>query len=77
VTLEDFNQAIERMVAGLEKKNRVLNENERRGGGAPRDGPCHGRHGASRHRSGPQDLDHPRGIGALGYTMQRRPRTVS
>src|SRR5881409_3897918 len=29
------------------------------GGGAPRDGPCHGRHGASRHRSGPQDLDHP------------------
>src|SRR5881396_1594205 len=30
VTLEDFNQAIERMVAGLEKKNRVLNETERR-----------------------------------------------
>ncbi|HET7670313.1 MAG TPA: ATP-dependent zinc metalloprotease FtsH, partial [Burkholderiales bacterium] len=30
VTLEDFTQAVERLVAGLEKKNRVLNELERR-----------------------------------------------
>src|SRR3982751_5893328 len=30
VSLEDFTQAVERLVAGLEKRNRVLNENERR-----------------------------------------------
>src|SRR5712675_1503515 len=30
VTNADFNEAIERIVAGLEKKNRVLNETERR-----------------------------------------------
>src|SRR5215212_4408562 len=29
VTLEDFNQAIERIVAGLEKRNRLLNPKER------------------------------------------------
>ena len=30
VTLDDFTHAVERIVAGLEKKNRVLNELERR-----------------------------------------------
>src|SRR5205823_3523046 len=30
VSLDDFTQAIERLIAGLEKKNRVLNPNERR-----------------------------------------------
>ncbi|MBI1986693.1 MAG: ATP-dependent zinc metalloprotease FtsH, partial [Rhodospirillales bacterium] len=30
VTMEDFTHAIERIVAGLEKKNRLLNETERR-----------------------------------------------
>src|SRR5690242_13439488 len=30
VTMEDFTQAIERLVAGLEKKNRLLNARERR-----------------------------------------------
>ena len=29
VTLEDFTQAIERIVAGLEKRNRILNPHER------------------------------------------------
>jgi cell division protease FtsH len=29
VTVEDFTVAVERIVAGLEKKNRVLNEHER------------------------------------------------
>jgi cell division protease FtsH len=29
VTLDDFSRAVERIVAGLEKKNRVLNEHER------------------------------------------------
>ena len=30
VALQDFNEGIERIVAGLEKKNRLLNEKERR-----------------------------------------------
>ncbi len=58
VTLEDFNQAIERMVAGLEKKNRVLNETERRVVA----------HHEMGHAMVAMALP---GTGALGYTIQR------
>ncbi len=72
VTLEDFTVAVERIVAGLEKKNRVLNEHERDRRRLPRDGPRAGGDGAARHRPGAQDLSIiPRGVGALGYTLQR------
>lgn len=71
VTLEDFTQAVERIVAGLEKRNRVLNQQERRV--------------VAHHEMGhalvamvlpDSDLVHkvsiiPRGVGALGYTIQR------
>jgi cell division protease FtsH len=71
VTLDDFTQAVERIVAGLEKKNRVLNELERRV--------------VAHHEMGHAlvalsipgcDPVHkisiiPRGVGALGYTIQR------
>jgi cell division protease FtsH len=71
VTLDDFTQAVERIVAGLEKKNRVLNEKERRV--------------VAHHEMGHAlvalsipgcDPVHkisiiPRGVGALGYTIQR------
>jgi cell division protease FtsH len=71
VALEDFTQAIERIVAGLEKKNRLLNEKERKI--------------VAYHEMGHAlvalacplcDTVHkvsiiPRGIGALGYTIQR------
>ena len=71
VTLADFTTAIERIVAGLEKKNRLLN-------------PCE-REVVAHHEMGhalvaaalpTTDPVHkvsiiPRGIGALGYTMQR------
>ena len=43
VTLADFTAAIERIVAGLEKKNRLLNPKERRDRRLPRDGPRAGR----------------------------------
>jgi len=71
VTLEDFNQAIERMVAGLEKKNRVLNETERRVVAHHEMG-----HAMVAMALPGTDPVHkisiiPRGIGALGYTMQR------
>ncbi len=71
VGLEDFTGAVERIVAGLEKKNRLLNPRERRI--------------VAHHEMGHalvacalpgSDVVHkvsiiPRGIGALGYTIQR------
>lgn len=71
VTMEDFNRAIERIIAGLEKKSRVLNELERKT--------------VAYHELGHAfvaaaipgcDKVHkvsiiPRGIGALGYTISR------
>jgi len=71
VELEDFNQAIERIVAGLEKKNRVLSPTERRVIAFHEMG--HAIVGAALKN---QDVIHkvsiiPRGMGALGYTIQR------
>jgi cell division protease FtsH len=71
VTLADFTMAIERIVAGLEKKNRLLNPHEREV--------------VAHHEMGHAlvalslpgtDKVHkvsiiPRGIGSLGYTIQR------
>ena len=71
VTMEDFNAAIERIVAGLEKRSRILSPHERTV--------------VAHHEMGhallgmllkSTDVVHkvsiiPRGIGALGYTIQR------
>jgi cell division protease FtsH len=71
VTMEDFNNAIERIVAGLEKRNRLLNPHERKvvahhemghalvAGALPGTDPVH------------KVSIIPRGISALGYTIQR------
>lgn len=71
VTLDDFNNAIERIIAGLEKKNKILNEEERKivahhemghalvAAALPGTDPVH------------KVSIIPRGIGALGYTIQR------
>jgi cell division protease FtsH len=71
VSLADFTQAIERIVAGLEKKNRLLNPKERRivahhelghamvAMALPGTDPVH------------KISIIPRGVGALGYTIQR------
>ena len=71
VSLEDFNQAIERIVAGLEKKNRILNERERRV-------VAHHELGHAMVAMALPGVDPvhkvsiiPRGVGALGYTIQR------
>jgi cell division protease FtsH len=71
VALEDFTHAIERMVAGLEKKSRVLNETERRVVAHHEMG-----HAMVAMALAGTDPVHkisiiPRGIGALGYTIQR------
>jgi cell division protease FtsH len=71
IAMNDFNVAIERIVAGLEKKNRLLNPREREivahheighalvASALPGSDPVH------------KISIIPRGIGALGYTIQR------
>jgi cell division protease FtsH len=71
VALEDFNNGIERIVAGLEKKNRVLNAQERRTVAYHEMG-----HALVAMTLPGSDPVHkisiiPRGVGALGYTIQR------
>ena len=71
VTLQDFTAAVERIVAGLEKKSRVLNEQERRRVAYHEMG--HALVAASLPGVDPVHKVSiiPRGVGALGYTMQR------
>jgi cell division protease FtsH len=71
VSLEDFNQAIERIIAGLEKRNRLLNPFEREVVAFHEMG-----HAIVASCLPGSDPVHkisiiPRGIGALGYTIQR------
>jgi len=71
VCMEDFTQAIERIIAGLEKKNRLLNPREREIVAYHEVG-----HALSAFALPGSDPVYkisiiPRGIGALGYTLQR------
>ncbi|HEX9053059.1 MAG TPA: ATP-dependent zinc metalloprotease FtsH [Anaeromyxobacter sp.] len=71
IRMDDFNVAIERIVAGLEKKNRLLNPRER-------EIVAHHEMGHAIVASALPGCDPvhkisiiPRGVGALGYTIQR------
>jgi cell division protease FtsH len=71
IRMDDFNVAIERIVAGLEKKNRLLNPRER-------EIVAHHEIGHALVAAAVPGCDPvhkisiiPRGIGALGYTIQR------
>jgi len=71
VEMEDFNAAIERIIAGLEKRNRLLNPRER-------EIVAHHEMGHALVAMALPGTDRvhkvsiiPRGIGALGYTIQR------
>ncbi|MCW5663410.1 MAG: ATP-dependent zinc metalloprotease FtsH [Piscinibacter sp.] len=71
VTLADFTTAVERIVAGLEKRNRLLNPKERETVAFHEMG-----HALVALAQPDGDAVHkvsiiPRGIGALGYTLQR------
>ncbi len=71
VSMEDFNAAIERIIAGLEKKNRLLNPLERKVVAHHEMG-----HALVSLSLGGVERVHkvsiiPRGIGSLGYTIQR------
>jgi cell division protease FtsH len=71
VTFNDFTSAIERIIAGVEKKSRVLGNEERRRVAYHEMG--HALVAASLPGVDPVQKVSiiPRGIGALGYTMQR------
>jgi len=71
VNFDDFTVAIERIVAGVEKKSRVLNEAERRRVAYHEMG--HALVAANLAGVDPVQKVSiiPRGVGALGYTMQR------
>jgi cell division protease FtsH len=71
VTMADFNNAIERLIAGLEKRNRLLNPKERQVVAYHELG-----HALVALTLPGVDPVHkvsiiPRGVGALGYTLQR------
>ncbi len=71
VTMDDFTRAVERIVAGLEKKNRLLNPYEREVVAYHETG-----HALVRLALPGVEMVHkvsiiPRGIGALGYNIQR------
>jgi cell division protease FtsH len=71
VAMEDFTVALERIVAGLEKRNRLLNPIERRAVAYHEMG-----HALVAMTLVPDTVIHkvsiiPRGVGALGYTIQR------
>ncbi len=71
VSMDDFNNAIERIIAGLEKRNRLLNPKERETVAYHEMG-----HALVAMALPGSDQVHkvsiiPRGIGALGYTIQR------
>jgi cell division protease FtsH len=70
VTTADFNEAIERVVAGLEKRSRVLNETEKKTVAYHEVG--HAIVGALMPGAGKVEKISvvPRGVGALGYTIQ-------
>ena len=71
ITMDDFTEAVERMIAGLEKKKRVLSPRERRVVASHEMG-----HALAAMSLPNVDPVHkisiiPRGVGALGYTIQR------
>ncbi|OFZ18657.1 MAG: cell division protein FtsH, partial [Bdellovibrionales bacterium GWB1_55_8] len=71
VEMRDFTEAVERIVAGLERKSRLLGAKEKRRVAYHEMG-----HAVVALATGETDTIHkvsiiPRGIGALGYTMQR------
>ncbi|MDZ7959258.1 MAG: ATP-dependent zinc metalloprotease FtsH [Aulosira sp. DedQUE10] len=70
VIMADFNEAIERLVAGLEKRSRVLNETEKKTVAYHEVG--HAIIGALMPGAGKVEKISvvPRGVGALGYTIQ-------
>ena len=66
VGFSELQEAVERVIAGLEKKNRVLNKMERERVALPRNRPCRCRSLGARLGSCTEDLDHSSGHFGIG-----------
>jgi cell division protease FtsH len=71
IGMAEVEEAVERVVAGLEKKNRLINAEEKEIVAYHELGHALVAMALPGNRSGPKNIDHsPRHCGALGYTMQ-------
>jgi cell division protease FtsH len=70
VETEDFDEAIERVIAGLQKKSRVMNPRENKTVAYHESGHALVAELNTRRRSGFKISIIPRGVAALGYTQQ-------
>ena len=77
VTLADFTAAVERIVAGLERRSRVLNAGERRAVALHEMGPCPGGAGAAGQRPSAQGVHHPARHRRARLPLQRPPKTAT
>jgi cell division protease FtsH len=71
IDADDFTEAIERIIAGLEKRNRLLNQFERKVVAHHEMGHALALMGMSKQEAVHKVSIIPRGIGSLGYTIQR------
>ena len=77
VTMDEFNEGVERVTAGLEKRQRIMHEDEKQPRGLSRSGPRPGRLQPAQHRSGPQGVDHPARPGRAGLHACSGPRAIA
>ena len=74
---EEFDEGVERVTTGLEKKRRVMQEDEKATGGLSRGRACFGGLFAAQHGPSPQSLDHSaRARGARLHVAAARGRTL-
>ena len=66
VTMQEFNEGVDRVVAGLEKRQRDHARRREAARGLPRKAPCPGGRQPAQHRPGPQGVDHSPRAGRVG-----------
>ena len=71
VTMEEFNESVERVMAGLEKKNRVMNDEEKKRVAYHESGHALVAYSLPNTHPVHKVSIIPRGMAALGYTLQR------
>ena len=64
--MDEFNEGVERVTAGLEKRQRIMHDDEKQRVAYHESGPRPGRLQPAEHRSGPQGLDHSPRPGRAG-----------
>ena len=73
VGMSEFNEGVERVTAGLEKKQRVMNQDEKQRVAYHESGHALVAFSLPKYRSGTQGVDHPSRSGCAGLYDARRP----